>query len=1005
MTTNVNALLTQAVKHQQLGKMAEAEAAFEKALVKAPTNLIAIYSLALILFNSNRLEAALKLAVKGVVSHPRYAPLWFLRGSVYQAMFMREQALSDYDRALKINPQFLDVLINSGALLREMFRYKDALLRFKLAVDADPRNELALSNYGVLLTDFKLRSQAIQAFQQLLSVNPDYPFCLGLMVYERMHLCDWDDIKNMTALITQGIREGKKISKTLGYMSLSDSASDHYLCGKIFANTFHAKPFEPMWSGEKYNHKKIKIAYVSPDFREHPVGHLMAGVIEQHDKTKFEVILISLGIDDQSSLRSRFIATADHFIDAKEIPARQIAETMRQLEVDIAIDLAGYTSDSRTEIFNHRPAPVQVNYLGYPGTMALESYDYILADKVVIPPEDAIYYTEKPVYIDYCYLPIASGIEIAAPKSRQEYGLPEQGFVFCAFSHDYKIHPDIFFQWIRLLKENPDSVLWLMSRGEETIANLRQQTELAGVDPARLIFAFRVPSIQDHLARYKVADLFLDTWPYNAHTTCADALLAGLPVITYKGNSFPSRVAASLVTAIGLEKLVTSSHEEYFQMANQLAKDKTLLNQYRAVISADKLANHPFLGSSFTRRIEKLFQEIAVNTSLPAQTEILPAEYQQALLHFQKTNYTLAEMHLRDCLKVLPDNPQALVLLEKIKHKFEISEPFVLSEKIQRTTDKRYLLIKAWGCGFWSDIHHVLNQLLLAELTQRTPIVLWGTNSFYRETEENAFPCFFKTDLFADFKDIPGTASIFPDKWNASNLLVEDNQKWDGPGSRLSAQYFFDRHETLLVSDFFSPLDTIIPWIDANSEYHGLNEDDIYAILFKKYLSPTDQIQQNIDGFYASNMQSKNWVAVHMRGSDKVYESPHLNQTNLLYYEFLDRILELNPSIQIFLMTDSEDILKNMLGKYGAKILTTQVQRSANNTGIHFAGHPGHQIGSEILTETYLAAKCDYFIGNKESNVSLAIYSLKNWANGFAFLLGAQSARGRNVFIFEKNKP
>ncbi|NDH69627.1 MAG: acetylglucosamine transferase, partial [Gammaproteobacteria bacterium] len=258
---------------------------------------------------------------------------------------------------------------------------------------------------------------------------------------------------------------------------------------------------------------------------------------------KDQLHLISIGIDDKSSLRKRFAEAADHFIDAKEMSVAQIAVLMRQMEVDIAIDLAGYTSDSRTQIFSHRPAPVQVNYLGYPGSMALDCYDYIIADRVVIPPEEAVFYSEKPAYLDYCYLPIATGVEIAEPKTRKEYGLPDQGFVFCAFSHDYKIHPDIFFQWIRLLKENPESVLWLMSRSEQSVANLRKQAEFAGVAPERLVFAHRVPSIQDHLARYKVANLFLDTWPYNAHTTCADALLAGLPVVTYKGSSFPSRVA------------------------------------------------------------------------------------------------------------------------------------------------------------------------------------------------------------------------------------------------------------------------------------------------------------------------------------------------------------------------------------------------------------------------------------------------------------------------------
>jgi hypothetical protein len=635
--------------------------------------------------------------------------------------------------------------------------------------------------------------------------------------------------------------------------------------------------------------------------------------------------------------------------------------------------------------------------------MALDCYDYIIADRIVIPPEEAVFYSEKPAYLDYCYLPIAAGVEIAEPKTRKEYGLPDQGFIFCAFSHDYKIHPDIFFQWVRLLKENPESVLWLMSRSEQSVANLSKQAELAGVAPERLVFAYRVPSIQDHLARYKVANLFLDTWPYNAHTTCADALLAGLPVVTYKGTSFPSRVAASLVTAVGLEALVTTSHEEYFQLANRLAKENDLLNHYRQFITAEKIANHPFLGSSFTRRIEKIFLDISGNIKQEKQVTVGMLEYQKALLHFQKSNYTISEFHVRDCLKLEPENPHALALLEKLQNKFSISNQFVLSENKTPVGDDRYLLIKAWGCGFWSDVHHIITQLLLAELTQRKPVVLWGTNSIYRHEEDDAFPLYFKTNRFTGFHEISANASFFPKKWSADNLLVENNNKWSGPESRLSAQYFFNRNETVLVSDFYSPIDTMKPWIDANSSYYGMSEDQIFAILFKNYLMPVDRIQKSVEDFYQQNMKSRNWVAVHMRGTDKINESPHLDETNLKYHEFLDRILHLNPSLGIFLMTDSEMILNSMVSKYGDKIITMKVQRSSTSTGIHFSGHSGHLIGDEILTETYLATKCDYFIGNMESNVSLAIFSLKDWVKGFVFLLGVSSARGRNSLIFKNN--
>ncbi|MFZ2956814.1 MAG: DUF5672 family protein [Candidatus Ozemobacteraceae bacterium] len=604
-----NPLVT-AIELQQQGKLAEAETLFRQILVVAPTNPVALYSLSVILIHSGRPEEALQLATTGTDANPDFAQLWFAFGSALQALHRREEALVSYDRALAANPKFIEVLINSGALLRDMHRHLDSLERFRRVLEIDPEYEAALGNYGILLTEFKQGPLAVSAFERLLRKNPKYPFGLGLLCYERMHLCDWTDLEATTQQITTAIREGETACKTLAYMALSDSASDHYLCARIYAKRQHPQSLEPLWQGEPYYHERIRIAYVSPDLREHPVGHLMAGVIEAHDKSRFETIGISLGVDDGSRIRARMIATFDHFIDAKDMHPRKIAELMRQMEVDIAIDLAGYTSDSKTDIFLNRPAPIQINYLGYPGTMGLDCYDYILADHTVIPEDNQAYFSEKVAYLEHCYLPLASGIEVTEPQSRSAYGLPDQGIVFCAFSHDYKIHPEMFAVWMRLLESNTDSVLWLMSRNEVSQKNLRQAAQSHGINPDRLVFATRVPKVEDHLARYRVADLFLDTWPYNAHTTASDALLVGLPVITYKGKSFPSRVAASLLATLGLNQLATDSFNEYFELANSLAHDFERLKSLKKSLSPAELHGHPFLGKSFTRSLEKALLDL-----------------------------------------------------------------------------------------------------------------------------------------------------------------------------------------------------------------------------------------------------------------------------------------------------------------------------------------------------------------------------------------------------------
>ena len=363
---------------------------------------------------------------------------------------------------------------------------------------------------------------------------------------------------------------------------------------------------------------------MSPDLREHPVGHLMAGIFERHDKRRFETIAISIGVNDNSRLRQRMLDTFDHFVDARMMESRRIAEIMRKMEVDVAIDLAGFTSDSRSEVFGMRPAPVQVNYLGYPGTMGTAYMDYVIADRHVIPPEHHAFYNEQVVYLPDAYLPAASGLKIAErTPTRAECGLPDEGVVFCSFNHDYKIAPHVFAVWMNLLREVPGSVLWLMSRNPLSQENLRREAAARGVDPDRLVFAQRVPMVEDHLARYRQADLFLDTHPYNAHTTCADALMAGLPVVTCMGGAFPSRVAGSLLHAAGIPELVTTSLADYQALALQLARDPQRLARLKAQLIATQPTNALCDADGFCRNLEAIYTSMWRKTQLGGASDAL----------------------------------------------------------------------------------------------------------------------------------------------------------------------------------------------------------------------------------------------------------------------------------------------------------------------------------------------------------------------------------------------
>lgn len=599
-------MLVKGIELQNAGRVEEAAAVFRAYLQAVPHDGVATYSLAVIMMQRGETAAVMDMLGQAVSITPGFAPLWMAYGSVLQGLGRSADALIAYENAIKLNPEYSEALINSGVLLRESHRHLEALDRFQRVLTFKPDHETALGNSGIILTEFKRSEEAVAIFQRLLSVNPKYDWGPGLLAYERLHACDWTDFDKAAQDMVAGIKAGQKTCKSLPLMAFSDDAQAHQISAQMFAARFPAKP--AMWTGQRYRHKKIRLAYVSPDLREHPVGHLMAGIFERHDKNRFETIAISLGIDDGSRLRARMLASFDRFVDARLMNSRDIAALMREMEVDVAVDLAGYTADSRTDVFAHRPAPVQVNYLGYPGTLGTSYMDYIIADRHVIPPEHHQFFNEKVVYLPDAYLPTDTGLQIAErTPTRQECGLPEQGVVFCSFSHDYKISPPLFNVWMRLLQQVPGSVLWLMSRSEISQKNLRQEAANRGVNPDRLVFANRVPRVEDHLARYRQADVFLDTHPYNAHTTAADALMAGLPVVTFAGGAFPARVAASLLHAIGMPELVADSPAGYEALALHLALNPSVLQAVKAKLTSHRHTHALFDTDRFCQNLEAIY--------------------------------------------------------------------------------------------------------------------------------------------------------------------------------------------------------------------------------------------------------------------------------------------------------------------------------------------------------------------------------------------------------------
>ncbi|MEX8493337.1 tetratricopeptide repeat protein [Sphaerotilus sp.] len=622
-------VLIRAIELQNQGHVAPAEQLLLHYLAQSPTDPVAVYSLAVIWLRMPNPAPALDLLERAVKSGTDFAPLWFAHATVLVKVGRRDDALLSYQRAIDLKPDYADAMINSGVLLRDLQQHVAALTRFQQVLALQPDNVIALSNAATLMAEFKRGEDAVALLERLVQLAPDHDYALGMLCHEKLQGCDWQGFETLSQRVIDGVRAGRRSSKSLGLMALSDFAEDHQRCARLFSQQRYPASAAPLWAGERYRHDRIRVAYVSPDLREHPVGHLMAGIFERHDKVRFETTGLSLGVDDGSRLRERMTRAFDHFVDARQMTAAQIAALLREREIDIVVDLAGYTADSRAEIFTWRPAPVQVNFLGYPGTMGLSCMDYILADRHVVPPEHWRFYDERVVYLPDAYLPPASNLQIAeATPTRADCGLPPTGMVFCSFNHDYKILPAVFAVWMRLLRQVPGSVLWLMSRSDRSQTNLRASAQAAGIDPDRLVFAQRVPRVEDHLARYRVADLFLDTHPYNAHSTAADALLAGLPVLTCSGQSFPSRVAGSLLHAAGLPELVTHSVADYEQLALALARDPDRLAALKVRLAERHHDSALFDVDGFTRHLETAYIAMWRQSQLGGARDALSAPAQ-----------------------------------------------------------------------------------------------------------------------------------------------------------------------------------------------------------------------------------------------------------------------------------------------------------------------------------------------------------------------------------------
>jgi predicted O-linked N-acetylglucosamine transferase (SPINDLY family) len=619
---------------QQRGDLETALASYDKAIALKPDLAEAHNGRGSVLAKLQRYEEALRSYDNAVRIKPDYALAYSNRGNAWKALNRYSEALASYDKAIALTPDYAPAHHNRGIMLRELRRFDAALASYDTAIGLNPDSAGVHLSKSIALRELRRFEEARDSVNKAIELDPTLPYALGQRMIVKQHICDWSEWEASNAAVVDAIERGERASVPFGIFAVDCRPEIQRKCTESYVRDKH--PPQALRNDEAADQPvpsaadRIRIAYLSADFHSHATAYLLAGVLEQHDRAKFEISAVSFGRSDGGEMRARLEKACEHFLDVGQMTDHEVAALLRARKTDIVVDLKGFTKEARTRILALRPAPIQVNYLGYPGTMGAPYIDYLIADKIVIPEQDRSSYAESVVYLPDSYQCNDSRRAIAdTTPSRSDLGLPETGFVFCSFNNAYKITPEIFDVWMRILARTKGSVLWLLETNPVAARNLRKEAEARGIARERLVFAPWCASQADHLARLRQADLFLDTLPCGAHTTASDALWAGVPVLTCIGRTFAGRVAASLLHAIGLPQMATSSMKEYEAWAIALSENPAGLAGIKAKLIRNRSICPLFDTVRSTRHLEAAYSEMVNRLrkgEAPAGFEVKPVE-------------------------------------------------------------------------------------------------------------------------------------------------------------------------------------------------------------------------------------------------------------------------------------------------------------------------------------------------------------------------------------------
>jgi len=635
---SIDARLRAAVALHQQGALEAAAQAYRGVLELSPQQADALHLLGVTEQQRGRPEAAISLITQAIALRPSASSMHLNLGTTLQALGRHEEAIAAFTRALELQPGLVDAqfrladrqralnpqpqaldsfervlavqpghaaaLVAKGNALQRMNYPTEALACYDQALSLQPGMIEVENNRGSALRALKRYSDAAAAFERLAQARPGFAYVQSNALHSRVYACDWRGREAAVAGLRARVRAGEAADVPFSFLAISDRADEQLACARRYvADRFPPAP-APLWQAQARRPGRLRLAYLSADFHEHATAYLIAGVFEQPDRELFETIAISTGPESNDAMRQRLRACFEQWVDIRQLGDLEAAQRLRAMDIDVLVDLKGLTVDNRAGVLAHRVAPLQVAYLGYPGSSGAPYIDYIVADERVLPPAMAAHFSECIAWMPDSYQANdrARAISAHAP-SRTECGLPEQGFVFCCFNNSYKLEPETWATWMRLLHALPGSVLWLLDDNADATRNLRGEAERPGVATSRLVFA-PPQALRVRPGGHRLADLFLDTVPCNAHTTASDALWAGLPVLTRAGNAFAARVSSSLLHALGLEALVTTSPAEYEARALELALAPDKLAALRERLSQAREGAPLFDTARFRRHFE-----------------------------------------------------------------------------------------------------------------------------------------------------------------------------------------------------------------------------------------------------------------------------------------------------------------------------------------------------------------------------------------------------------------